>query len=77
MPRYHVDTFDSLAVVDSEGIDLPDAKAVHREVHKMLARMMQDEPDGRAAIRFRADVRDESGRRVMTASLLVVSKLAV
>lgn len=76
MPRFYVDTFDSLAVLDDEGVDLPDRQAVHREVHRTLARMMADEPDGRPAIQFRADVRDETGQRIMTATLLMVIETA-
>lgn len=72
MPRYYVDTLNGQAIIDDEGVDLPDTRAVHREVHKTLARMMLDEPDGRAAIQFRADVRDEGGRRIFTATLLMV-----
>lgn len=72
MQRYFIDTFDGEAVIDEKGQEFADLAAVRHQVHDALAVMMRYEPDGRSALQFRADVRDESGLRVMTATLLMV-----
>lgn len=72
MPRYFIDTFDNIVALDDEGVELPDLAALRRVVHRTLSEMMRDEPDGRSGIQCRADVRDEHGGRVLTATLLIV-----
>lgn len=75
MPRFYVDTFNDVDLIDHEGTDLPSREAVHQQVHQTLASMMRDERDGRTAIQFRAEVRDESGKRIMKATLLLMVEM--
>lgn len=74
MPRYYIDTFDGLVVLDDVGHDLPDDDAARATVRQTLAAMMKDgsKVDGRSSAQFRADVRNEAGDRVMTATILMV-----
>jgi hypothetical protein len=68
MPRYFIDTFDSIIVMDDVGQDLPNEDAVR----ETLAGMLRDEHKGRPAAQFRAEVRDEAGKSVLTGSVLIV-----
>jgi hypothetical protein len=45
---------------------------VRVEVRRTLAALMSDEKPGQDTIRFRADVRNEAGRRVLTAAMPMV-----
>ena len=72
MPRFFIDTFDSIVVIDNVGQDLPDEDAVREVVRKTLAGMLRDEHKGRPAAQYRAEVRDEAGRSVLTGSVLIV-----
>ena len=72
MPRFFIDTFDSIVVIDDVGQDLPNEDAVREVVRKTLAGMLRDEHKGRPAAQFRAEVRDEAGKSVLTGSVLIV-----
>ena len=72
MPCYYVDTFNSIVVHDDVGHDVADLPALRKLVRQSLAAMMRDEKDGRHSVQLRADVRDDTGHMVMTASLLMV-----
>ncbi len=76
MPRYFIDTFDSIVVIDDVGQDLQDEDAVREVVRKTLAGMLRDEHKERPAAQYRAEVRDEAGKRVLTGSVLIVIEKA-
>jgi hypothetical protein len=72
MPRYFIDTFDSIIVIDDVGQDLPNEDAVRETVRRTLAGMLRDEHKGAPAAQFRAEVRDEAGKSVLTGTVLIV-----
>jgi hypothetical protein len=72
MPRFFIDTFDSIIVIDDVGQDLPNEDAVREVVRKTLAGMLRDEHKGRPAAQYRVEVRDEAGKSVLTGSVLIV-----
>jgi hypothetical protein len=72
MPRFFIDTFDSIVVIDDVGHELPDEAAVREVVRKTLADMLGAEHKGRPAAQYRAEVRDEVGKSILTASVLIV-----
>lgn len=72
MPRFFIDTYDSIIAIDDVGQDLPNEDAVREVVRKTLAGMLRDEHKGRPAAQFRAEVRDEAGKSVLTGSVLIV-----
>lgn len=72
MPRFFIDTFDSIVVIDDVGQDLPNMDAVRDVVRKTLVGMLRDEHTGRPAAQYRAEVRDEAGKSVLSGSVLIV-----
>ena len=76
MARYYIDTFNRFAVLDDEGYELRDLGAASAVVRETLAAMMRDEGDKGPIVDLHADVRDASGRRVLTASLRMVIETA-
>ncbi len=72
MPRYFVDTFDHIAVIDDEGYEFRNDDEIQREVRRTLAGMMNSENKSGHSAHFRADVRNEDGEYVMTATLVMV-----
>jgi hypothetical protein len=74
VPRFFFDIHDGDDIRDDAGHDLPDLKAVRAEAQRALAGMVATTPLDTNAIQIRVDVRDESGKRVVTASLLAVVK---
>jgi hypothetical protein len=71
MPRFYIDTYDKYAVVDEDGHDLPNEAAVQTLVQRSLAEMAAEEVTARSPAHIRAYVRDEAGRRIMTATVSV------
>ena len=65
VPRYFFHLYDDLAVIDEEGVDLPDDHAA-REIALQHAREMAcaEVEEGRLVLDHRIDMVDESGRRV-------------
>ena len=72
MPRYFIDTFDSIIVIDDIGHDLPNEDAVREIVRETLVGMVGAEHKGRPAAQYRAEVRDETGKSFLTGSVLIV-----
>jgi hypothetical protein len=72
MPRYFIDTFDSIVVIDDVGQDLPNEDAVREVIRKTLVGMLRDEHKERPAAQYRAEVRDEAGKSVLTGSVLII-----
>ena len=72
MPRYFIDTFDSIVAFDDIGYDLPDEDAVRKVVRETLVGMLGAEHKGRPAAQYRAEVRDEAGKAFLTATVLLV-----
>lgn len=72
MPRCFIDALGAAERRDEEGHVLTDQAAARRLAGRALAEMMRDYPELVASTLFRADVRDESGRRLVTATLLMV-----
>ncbi|APX84568.1 hypothetical protein BV511_07505 [Methylorubrum extorquens] len=71
MPRFYIDTFDGSATVDEDGHDLPSEAAARALVHRSLVAMAAEEATTRPSSQLRAEVRDEAGRRIMTAQVSV------
>lgn len=71
MPRFYFDTTDTgLTLVDDEGLDCRDREAARREAVSALPYMALDAlPDGDRRD-FAVQVRDETGRVVLKASLV-------
>jgi hypothetical protein len=72
MPRFFIDTFDSIVVIDDVGQELPDEAAVRKVVRKTLADMLGAEHKERPAAQYRAEVRDEAGKNILSGSVLLV-----
>ena len=72
MPTFFFDIFDGFVTIDKEGHELPNLEAVRAEVRRTLPAMLQDEVIGRDKAHFRTDVHDEQGRRVLTATIVMV-----
>lgn len=72
MPRFFFDTYNSFVDIDQIGQDLPDLEAVRQEVRKAIPAMLSDGIEAKDKAQFRIDVRDEGGKRVVTASALMV-----
>jgi len=72
VPRFYFDIYDGEVIRDDVGHDLPDVRAVRAEVQRALAGLVATRPSDAKAIQIRVDVRDGSGKRVVTASLLAV-----
>lgn len=71
MPRFYIDTFDSTVSVDEDGHDLPSEAAARALVHRSLVAMAAEEATTRPFSHLRAQVRDEAGKRIMTAQVSV------
>ncbi|MDR7039725.1 hypothetical protein J2X36_004503 [Methylobacterium sp. BE186] len=72
VPRYFFDTHDGHTLQDNEGLVLSDLSRARAEVQRVLCEMVARESSHTNAIQIRVDVRDESGKRVLTATLLAV-----
>lgn len=72
MPRYFIDTFDHIVAIDDVGCDLPDEDAARKLVRETLAEMLASEHKGQSSAQYRAEVRDEVGKPVLTGSVLIV-----
>lgn len=71
MPRFYIDTFDGTATDHDDGYDLPSEAAARDLVHRSLVAMAAEEARTRSSSNLRAEVRDEAGRRIMTAQVSV------
>ena len=65
VPRYFFHLYDDIAVMDEEGVDLPDDHAA-RAIALQNAREMAcaEVEEGRLVLEHRIDLVDESGRQV-------------
>lgn len=71
MPRFYIDTYDHRTVIDGEGQELPDAAAARTLVQRSLIAIAAEEAATRSTSHIRADVRDETGRSIMKATVSV------
>ncbi len=71
MPRYFFDTYDGTVILDDEGRMLPDLASARLEARHLLQDLIRHAAPERDESRFRADIRDESGRVVVTATLVL------
>lgn len=71
MPKFFIDTYDHINVVDEVGQDLPDLAAVRSLVRRSLSEIIADEADRRPAAQIRAIVRNEAGEEVLSATMHV------
>lgn len=76
MPRFFIDTYDHINVVDEVGQDLPDLAAVRSLVRRSLSEIIADEADRRPAAQIRAIVRNEAGEEVLSATMHVAIEWA-
>ena len=72
MPHFFFDTYSSFVDIDEVGQELPNLEAVRREIRKSLPAMLSDDIADRDKAQFRIDVRDASGKCVVTASALMI-----
>ncbi|MFD0938583.1 DUF6894 family protein [Methylobacterium trifolii] len=71
MQRYYFDTFNGVVIFDDEGVMMPDLASAQEEAKRLLAELVHRSAADKDETEFRADVRDETGRRVLTATLLL------
>jgi len=71
MPRYFFDTYDGTVILDDEGLVLPDLTSARLEARRLLRDLLLDAAPGCDESRFRADIRDETGRVVVSATLVL------
>ncbi len=69
MPRFFIDTFDHIDVIDETGTDLPSLDAAKDLVQRALAEMIVEEGMRRQSAELRAVVRDETGYQVLAATM--------
>ena len=72
MPRFFFDLFDGTVTVDEEAHDLPEFEAVRAEIRRTLPAMLQHAVVDKDKAHFRADSRDEAGRRILTATIVMI-----
>lgn len=71
MPRYFFDTYDGTVIFDDEGRLLPDLTSARLAARHLLEELVRHASPDRAESRFRADIRDEAGRVICTATLVL------
>jgi hypothetical protein len=75
MARYYFDIDDGLrSTEDADGVDMDDKKAIRDAAIKVLPEIAWDSlPNGNDRV-FSVNVRDETGRRIFQASLVLRSE---
>ena len=73
MPRYFVTTSDGSQAHDAEGLVLPSLDELSVVMRQTLAVMLHDESREGGCREFDAQAHDESGHRVMTARINMVT----
>lgn len=76
MARYFFDVHDARTFLDQEGGEHDGINAVRKEVHRSLVQMSAGLSLTNDACQLRIDVRDASGARVMTATMLIVIEIS-
>jgi hypothetical protein len=76
MPRYFFDIHDGVSIPDKEGHEVADMNTVRAEAQRALTEMASHFEPRKDAIQLRMDVRDSNDKRVLTATLLMVSEVA-
>lgn len=76
MPRFFIDTYDHMTVIDEVGQDLPDLAAVRSLVNRSLSAIMAEETVWGSSTEIRAVVRDEAGDEVLSATMHVAVEWA-
>lgn len=71
MPRYFFDTYDRTVILDDEGRVLPDLVSARLEARHLLRDLLLHAAPGRDESRFRANIRDETGQIICTATLVL------
>lgn len=72
MQKFYFDTFDGCVVLDDEGQILPDLASARSQARRLLGTLLHEAPSEDETTRFRANVRDESGRCVLSAVVTLV-----
>ncbi len=72
MPRFYFDLYNGEVTIDEEGHELADLEAIRIEIRRTLPLLLHDAVVGRDKAQFRTDVRDGDGKRVLTATILMV-----
>lgn len=67
--RFYFDTFNGTVTHDDVGCVLPNLLGARREARRLLQELMGKAAPEQNRAEFRADVRDESGRRVFSARM--------
>lgn len=70
--RYFFDTFNGIIVHDDVGRVLPDVLSARLEARRLLQELIAGSGPDRDTCAYRADVRDESGRRVFSATMALM-----
>ena len=67
MPRYFFHLYDDMAVVDEEGVELPDVEAARgKALHDARAMACAEVLEGRLNLSHRIEVADEAGSVLLT-----------
>ena len=72
MPRFHSDLHDAEVPIAEVPQHLSDLQSIRIEIRRTLPALLHDAIIGRDKAQFRTDVRDEEGKRVLTATILMV-----
>ncbi len=72
MPRYFFDVLDGVFIRDEEGLELASIDVARIEVLRTLPAMAVHARTAKEARQLRIDVRDESGKYVLTGTLMMV-----
>lgn len=75
MPRYYFDLHDCISVRDESGMDLPDLDAVRAEAYRALTELASNHAADDGGVQICTEVRDGDGNCVLSATLLILSKL--
>jgi hypothetical protein len=78
MPHYYLDTYNGVQLaVDHVGLDVDDIEAARKAAVTALQEMARDALRDADRMEFSVRVRDEYGRRVLTATLLFAVERAL
>ena len=72
MPLFFFDIYNCVVTLDDEGQELPDLDAVRHEICETLPRIIHESVVGKDKAQVRIDVRDITGRRVLTSTAVML-----
>ncbi|WP_345819972.1 hypothetical protein ABC766_27565 [Methylobacterium fujisawaense] len=69
MPRYFINTKNSIEAIDNEGTELPDLNALRGLMRAVLIEILRDEGEENGVNEYTAKAYDSNGRHVMSAKI--------